>query len=385
MPMRKGKNGQLHIAMIGHKRVPSREGGVEVVVWELSQRLRDRGYTVDCYNRSGYHVSAADYERQSGRKGVYRDGIRIITIPTVKNPKLNAIIYAGLGTIRALFGHYDVIHYHAEGPCLMLWLPKLFGIRTIATIHGLDWQRAKWGNFASRMLLMGERIAAKRADEVIVLSRHVQEYFYQKYGRQTHYIPNGILMPMKRSAKVITEQYGLKGDDYILTLSRLVPEKGLHYLLDAFHGIDTDVKLVIAGGSGGAASYVEKLHRMGEKDGRVIFTGFVSGQPLEELMSNARIFCLPSDVEGMAVSLLEAMSYGNCCLVSDIPENLEVVGDKAASFAHGDVRSLHKELKDLLEDRDRREQYRRESAGYITSHHNWDDMTTETEKLYRGE
>ena len=374
----------LHIAMIGHKRVPSREGGVEVVVWELAQRLKDRGYSVDCYNRSGYHVSAADYERIPGKKGYYRDGVRILTIPTVKNPKFNAIIYAILGTCRALFGHYDVIHYHAEGPCLMLWLPKLFGIRTVATIHGLDWQRAKWGNFASRMLLTGERIAARQADEVIVLSRNVQEYFLQKYGRQTHYIPNGIREPVRRPAQIIREQYGLKGEDYILTLSRLVPEKGLHYLLDAFRGIDTEVKLVIAGGSGGAAAYTEKLHRMGEKDDRVIFPGFVSGRLLEELMSNAGIFCLPSDVEGMAVSLLEAMSYGNCCLVSDIPENLEVVGDKAACFRHGDVRSLRRELKDLLEDQDRREGYRREAAGYIMKHHNWEDMTTGTERLYHG-
>ena len=374
----------FHIAMIGHKRVPSREGGVEVVVWELSKRLKERGYEVDCYNRAGYHISAADYEKIPGKRGCYQDGIRILTIPTARNPKLNAIIYAVLGTLRALFGHYDVIHYHAEGPCLMLWLPRLFGIRTIATIHGLDWQRAKWGNFASRMLLAGERIAAEQADEVIVLSHNVQDYFYKKYGRKTHYIPNGIQRPVKRAPREIREKWGLNGGDYILTLSRLVPEKGLHYLLEAFHGIDSDVKLVIAGGSGGAASYVEKLHRMGEKDGRVIFTGFVSGQPLEELMSNAMLFCLPSDVEGMAVSLLEAMSYGNCCLVSDIPENLEVTEDKAVSFAHGDVKDLRRVLRELLADPKRREQYRQEAAGFITKKHDWDLMTTETEKLYHA-
>ena len=378
------RSDSFHIAMIGHKRVPSREGGVEVVVWELSKRLKERGYDVDCYNRAGYHISAADYEKIPGKRGCYQDGIRILTVPTARNPKFNAIIYAVLGTLRALFGHYDVIHYHAEGPCLMLWLPRLFGIRTIATIHGLDWQRAKWGNFASRMLLAGERIAAEQADEVIVLSHNVQDYFYKKYGRKTHYIPNGIQRPVKRAPQEISEKWGLKGGDYILTLSRLVPEKGLHYLLEAFHGIDTDVKLVIAGGNGGAASYVEKLHRMGEKDGRVIFTGFVSGQPLEELMSNAMLFCLPSDVEGMAVSLLEAMSYGNCCLVSDIPENLEVTEDKAVSFAHGDVKDLRRVLRELLEDPKRREQYRQEAAAFITEKHDWERMTTETEKLYHA-
>lgn len=125
--------------MIGHKRVPSREGGVEIVVWELATRLRDMGYEVDCYNRSGYHMNAKSYDRVPGRSGVYRDGIRILTIPTVRNGKLNAIVYSFFAAIRALFGHYDVIHFHAEGPCLMIWLPKLFHIRCVATIHGLDW------------------------------------------------------------------------------------------------------------------------------------------------------------------------------------------------------------------------------------------------------
>ncbi len=375
---------KLHIAMIGHKHVPSREGGVEVVVWELSKRLRDMGCEVDCLNRSGYHLKASDYEKIPGKKGCYRDGIRIITVPTVRNPKYNAVIYAALATLRALFGRYDIIHFHAEGPCLFLWLPKLFGIRTVATVHGLDWQRAKWGNFASKMILLGEKTAVRHADEMIVLSRNVQEYFKKTYGRDTHYIPNGIFRPAKRDPKIITKEYGLKGDDYILTLSRLVPEKGLHYLIEAYRGIDADVKLVIAGGSGGARAYEDELRQLAGDDGRVIFTGFVSGEPLEELMSNAQIFCLPSDVEGMSVSLLEAMSYGNCCLVSDIAENLEVTGGMAESFAHGNTSALGESLKKLLSDAGLRKKYRSASADYILDRHNWDRMCADTEKLYRG-
>ena len=218
--------GSLHIAMIGHKRVPSREGGVEIVVWELSTRLRDMGYAVDCYNRSGYHMNAKSYERIPGEPGVYRDRIRILTIPTVRNGKLNAIVYSFFAAIRALSGRYDVIHFHAEGPCLMIWLPKLFHIRCVATIHGLDWQRAKWGNFASRMLKTGEKFAARYADEVIVLSRNVQEYFLETYGRETHFIPNGIVRPEKVPAGETLKRYGLEPGHYFMTLSRLVPEKG---------------------------------------------------------------------------------------------------------------------------------------------------------------
>lgn len=147
--IKKEKNQKPKIAMIGHKRIPSREGGVEVVVEELATRLVNCGYVVDAYNRAGYHVSGKDFENTSKK---YYQQIRIIVVPTLRNGKLNAIIYSVLATLRALVGRYDVIHYHAEGPCTTLFIPKLFGIRVVATIHGLDWQRAKWGNFAANIL-----------------------------------------------------------------------------------------------------------------------------------------------------------------------------------------------------------------------------------------
>ena len=367
------------IAMIGHKRIPSREGGVEIVVDELSSRLVALGYKVDAYNRSGYHVSGKEYDERRGKE--YK-GIRLITIPTFKNKKLNAIVYSFLATLRALFGRYDVIHYHAEGPCVMLWIPKLFGIRTIATIHGLDWQRSKWGNFASRILKLGEKTAAKYADEVIVLSKNVQEYFAEEYKRKTVYIPNGVNRPKKREPEIIRDKYGLGGDDYILFVARIVPEKGIHYLIRAFYGIKTDRKLVIAGGSSHSPEYRDKIREMAAKDDRIILTGFVQGKELEELYSNASVFVLPSDVEGMAISLLEAMSYGNCCLVSDIDENVEVTLDKAETFRRSDIEDLRKKLIFLLENDEKREEYKAESQDYICNKYGWDKVVKQTIRLY---
>ena len=355
-PNGKGMSMKMKIAMIGQKRIPSREGGVEVVVTELSTRLSAMGYQVEAYNRSGYHVSGKEFD--DGRGKLYK-GVRIITVPTFRNGKLNAIVYTILGTLRALFGRYDVIHYHAEGPCIMLWLPKLFGIRVVATIHGLDWQRAKWGNFASYILKAGEKAAARYADEVIVLSRNVQDYFKDVYHRETHYIPNGVNRPEKKEVREIGKKYGLKKDGYILFVARLVPEKGLHYLIEAFRGINTDKKLVIAGGSSHSFEYMEKVQKMAARDKRILMTDFVQGRVLEELYSNAYVFVLPSDVEGMAISLLEAMSYGNCCLVSDIKENIEVVGDKAEAFAKGNVEDLKRKLTGLLKSPDIVDKYKR--------------------------
>ncbi len=375
------EKGEYKIAMIGQKRIPSREGGVEVVVNELSTRLVSQGYQVDAYNRSGYHVSGEKFTDKPGR---YTNGIRIIVVPTFKNGKLNAIVYSFLATVCALFRRYDVIHYHAEGPCSMLWLPKLFGIRVIATIHGLDWQRAKWGNFASRVLRFGEKMAAKYADEVIVLSQNVKDYFSKEYNRETVFIPNGIDKPERKEVREIRKEYGLEKDGYILFLARLVPEKGLHYLIEAFMQLDTDKKLVIAGGSSHSFEYMNTITKMSEKDDRIIMTNFVHDRILEELYSNAYVFVLPSDVEGMAISLLEAMSYGNCCLVSDIQENIEVVEEYAVSFKKSDVADLTEKLKGLLADNEVVKQYKEKASDYICHKYNWESVVEATLQLYKG-
>ncbi len=368
------------IAMIGHKRIPSREGGVEIVVDEISSRLVEKGYFVDAYNRSGYHVSGKEFDEQRGK--VY-NGIRLITIPTFKSSKLNAIVYSALASVRSLFGNYGVYHYHAEGPCAMLWIPKLFRKRVVVTIHGLDWQRSKWGNFASKVLKFGEKQAAHRADEVIVLSKNVQQYFTREYGRNTVYIPNGINKPEIKQADRIKERFRLQKDSYILFLARLVPEKGVHYLIEAYQSLKTDKKLVIAGGNSHSAEYVAQIHKIAESDSNIIMTGFVQGRELEELYSNAYLFVLPSDVEGMALSLLEAMSYGNCCLVSDIPENLEVVEDKAVSFKKSDVPDLRKQLEILLNDQGLVDFYKKSSRDYICNKYNWDQVTEKTIGIYQ--
>ena len=375
-----GKHGKpLKIAMIGHKRIPSREGGVEIVVDELSTRMVKLGCRVDAYNRYGKHTAGKKFDQ---RRGKYYHGIRLITIPTPKSSSLNAIVYSFFAALRALFGRYDVIHFHAEGPCIMLLIPKLFGIRVVATIHGLDWQRSKWGNFASDMLKLGEKIAAKYADEVIVLSRNMQDYFLENYGRKTHFIPNGITRPQIRKAELIRERYGLEKDGYILFLARIVPEKGLHYLIEAFYQMKTDKKLVIAGGSSHSHAYMEQIREMASRDERILMTDFVHGQCLEELYSNAYLFVLPSDVEGMALTLLEAMSFGNCCLVSDIKENTEVVEEHAVTFRKGDVEDLKRKLSGLLNAPERVEAIRRESQEFICAKYNWDEVVAETLKLY---
>jgi len=371
----------LKIAMIGHKRIPSREGGVEIVVKELSTRMVKLGHEVHAYNRRGSHVSGRQFVESIGKN---YEGVRILSIPTFENGKLNAIVYSFFATIRAMFGGYDVIHFHAEGPCIMMGLPRLFGKRVIATIHGLDWQRAKWGNFASRMLKKGEKTAVKYADEIIVLSSNMKQYFMDTYGRETVFIPNGISKPEIVSDECIQDKWGLKKDEYILFLARIVPEKGAHYLIEAFKQIETNKKLVIAGGSSHSAEYYESLKKMAEGDERIVFTDFVGGVPLESLFSNAYLFVLPSDIEGMALGVLEAMSYGNACLVSDIPENTEVVHNYAEWFEHGNVAILKEKIEYLLSDIEKVNKYKKEAADYICNSFDWDTIVDRTLDVYCG-
>ena len=369
--------------MFGHKRIPSREGGVEIVVEELCTRLVRDGHTVVCYNRAGHHVSGAEYDAKI--KNEYK-GIKLKTVPTIEKKGLAAVSSSFFSALCCAFGRYDVVHIHAEGPAFFAWLPKLFGKKVVVTIHGIDWQREKWKNgFGSKFIRQGERNAVKYADEIIVLSKGVQNYFQETYGRKTHFIPNGVNRPAIKIAEIITEKYGLTKDSYFLFLGRLVPEKGIRYLIEAFKDVKTDKKLVIAGGSSDTDSFMKELNELARDDERIIFTGFVQGRMLDELYSNAYIYTLPSDLEGMPLSLLEAMSYGNCCLVSDIPECAEVVEDKALVFNKSDVNDLRKKIQDASDHSEKVIKMKLKATDFICEKYNWNDVVEETMKLYRRE
>ena len=371
---------QLNIVMLGHKRIPSREGGVEVVVEELATRMAAAGHRVTCLNRAGKHVSGAEFGMEA--TGNYK-GVTVKTVMTLDKKGLAAMTASVTGAIVAAFGRYDVVHFHAEGPCAMLWLPKLFGKRCIATIHGLDHQRAKWGRFARSYIMLGEKCAAKFADEVIVLSRGVQQYFMDTYGRQTVLIPNGVTKPELKEAVEIREKFGLEKNAYILYLGRLVPEKGITYLIDAFRQVNTEQKLVIAGGASDTDAFAAQLRERAAGDDRILFTGFVQGRLLEELYSNAYVYVLPSDLEGMPLSLLEAMSYGNCCVTSDIEECAAVTADHGLTFPKGDVAGLRDLLQQLCDDPQLVTAYQNTSSDYIVRKYSWDDVTEKTLELYQ--
>ena len=369
--------------MIGQKKIGDREGGVEVVVEELATRMVKLGHDVVCYYRKGKHALDKNFKAQ--KKYIYK-GIILKKCMTIDKKGLAAVTSSFFGTWKILFSNADVVHYHAEGPCAWMWIIKLFSKkRIVATVHGLDWQRAKWGNLATKFIKIGEKCAVKYADEIIVLSKNVQKYFNDTYNRETKFIPNGVNEPKNIKIDIIKQKYHLNKDDYILFLGRIVPEKGIHYLIEAFKNINTNKKLVIAGGASDTYQYYTDLKTASLDNDNIIFTGFVQGKELEELYSNAYIYCLPSDLEGMPLSLLEAMSYENCCLTSDIKECVEVIENMGVTFEKSNIVDLSNKLQYLVDNEKIVNEYKTNAKNYILKKYNWDVVVLDTIKLYEGD
>lgn len=360
----------MRIAMIGHKRIPGREGGIEVVVEELATRMASLGNEVTVYNRKSKSVEPIK---------TYKN-VRLITIPTIEKKSTDAVVYSFLASIHALFGHYDVIHYHGIGPSFFLLIPHIFGIRTIVTVHGLNYKTPKWKGLGAKFMRLGELVTAKYADEVIVLSKEQKKYFKSRYNRETKYIPNGVTLQDMISPDIIQKKYGLNKNGYILFLSRLVPGKGVEYLIRAYKQISSELPLIIAGDAPFVSDFVSEIKSEAKSDKRIRFIGFVEGQELQELYSNARLFVFPSEAEGMPMCLLEALSYNTPCLVSDIPENIEVGGRYVESFISKDVDDLRKKLKILLSYQNENISFIRD---YISKNYDWDSVVKKTLEVYK--
>lgn len=355
----------MKVAMIGPKRIPSREGGIDVVVGKLSQGLAQRGTDVTIYIRKkkGY-TSECQYK-----------GCKLKEVFTVNKKSTDALIASLIATIRGLFGQYDVLHFHALGNTCFLFLTMLSKKKIVVTVHGIDWKRSKFQGIGTQILKLSEKQITKYADEIITLCENDRDYFQETYGIHTHMIPNGFERYCQIPAELITQKYGLRKNEYILFLARIVPEKGLHYLIEAYNAINIPQKLVIAGGSSHSAEYYSEMQKLAANNSKIIFTDFVQGQMLEELYSNAYLYVLPSDIEGMPMSLLEALGHNCVCLVSDIPENC-IDPINSAFFRRGSVESLKEKLLELST--------KRKSYQPDTQLMEWDAVIEKTLNVYRG-
>jgi glycosyltransferase involved in cell wall biosynthesis len=361
----------MKIAMIGLRGLGDGMGGIEKAVREISVRMVSEGHNVTCYCKSNYS-NEAQFQ-----------GVALRNIPTVKGKYLETMLYSIRAIIEASRKDYDVIHIHALASSCLAWIPKfIYSKKVIITVHGLDWQRAKWGFCARQLLKFGEWASAKFTDMTICVSRSLSLYYKMKYSREEIcYIPNGC----DKSEDKYDAWDEFESQKYFLYLGRLVREKGVHRLIEAYQAAKTDKKLIIAGPDSDP-KYSKELHEMAKSNPNIIFTGAVYDQEKIKLLSNAYLFILPSEIEGLPIALLEAGSYGVCSAVSHIPTCDEVIDNKILSSAFSFDPYDSTEIKTVLELADQCPQVVKSLASKLQNHilneYNWDDISSDTLAAY---
>ena len=361
---------KLRVAFIGGRGVISKYSGIESFYEEVGKRLGEMGHEVTVYCRNYFTPALPEYH-----------GMRLVRLPTLRSKHLETVVHTLLSTVHALTQHYDLVHYHALGPALFSAIPRLFGTRTVVTVQGLDWQRKKWGRLASAVLRIGEKASAHLPNQTMVVSRTLQRHYREAHAIHADYVPNGgLLRPRAEPRKIL--QWELQPSRYVLFLGRFSPEKGCHLLVQAFEHIEDHVKLVMAGGGTYCDQYSREL--LNHRNDKIRILPWVSGPDLDELLTNAMMFVLPSDMEGLSLALLDAMGAGLCVLTSDVPENREAVDGAGFTFRKGDVDDLTQHLESLIANPAIRAVAGTAARNRVEQEYDWDRISREIEQVYFG-
>jgi len=361
----------MRIAFIGQKGIPAKNGGVERHVEFLSIQLNRLGHEVLVYNRSGYTPD----------KLKDLNGIKLIYKPFIDQKNLANITHTFFSSLDVLRRQPDIIHFHGVGPSLLLWIPKIFCPRAklVATLHSFDYDNDKWSKFAKMMLRWGERIMFSLADSIIVLTPATQEYARRRYNRETFLIPNGTELGYNQSEATL-KFWGLEKNGYIFSSSRLIKLKGLQYLIPAFKNLKTDKKLVIAGDG----EYENELKNLAQGDNRIRFINNQSGDALRQLYAHAYLFVQTSEMEGLSLSLLEAMGHRTACLASDIDGNKEALRDTGFYFQSRNVNDLEQQMKYVLENPEVVSQKAQAAYERACKEYDWQKIAEKTATVYQN-
>ena len=368
LPRRRSRERMLRIAFIGGRGVVSKYSGIETYYEEIGKRLTGMGHDVTAYCRTYFTPPGKEH-----------NGMQVVRLPTIRSKHLETLVHTFLSTLHVLLKPCDVVHYHALGPALFSFIPRLAGKKTVVTVQGLDWQRRKWGRIASAVLRLGERAAVSLPTHTMVVSRTLQRHYTEAHGVETSYVPNGGMLRERRLPDKIFD-WGLEPGKYILFLGRFSPEKGCHLLVEAYEKLETDIKLVMAGASSYCDDYSRRLQT--HAGDRIKMLDWVSGEALDELLTNAMVFVLPSDLEGLSLALLDAMGAGLCVLSSDVAENREAVDDAGFTFRRGDVADLADRLRFLIANPAVREAAGQAAKRRIREHYQWPQIAAEIERVY---
>jgi len=361
----------MNIAYVVVKHI-ARGGGIEKYTDELGARMVARGHRVRVYSMGHYGPALSSHH-----------GMEVVTVPCLPLPSCEKLSAGILATLHASVSSWpDVIHLHSVGPGAFGWLPRVCHKPAVVQFHGLEWKRSRWGRTGVQVLQALERMSVKTNRHYTAVSKVQCDYFRETYGIETVYIPGGAEVKTPPPAQELYA-LGLEPKRYVLFASRLVHEKGAHDLITAFRQLATTDKLVIAGDAPGAEVYQRTLRALAGDDNRILFPGFVEGRLLAELFSHARVYVQPSTIEGLSIALLEALSYGACCLVSDIPENIEAIDTHGVVFRTGDCADLTAKLRWLLAMDDQEARFKANAIAHASTHYSWDHIADQFEHYYQ--
>lgn len=361
----------LKIAFLGARGVIGTYSGIETYYEEVGSRLAARGHEVTAYCRNYFTPPVGEHR-----------GIKVRRLPAIRSKHLETLSHSLLGTFDCLFRDFDIVQFHAIGSAPLALLPRIFGKKTVVSVRGLDWQRAKWGGFARRALQFGEWASARCPSATCVVSTTLQAHYERAHGRLPFAIPNAVVPPVRRPLERL-RTLGLAGDDYVLFAGRVSPEKGVDTLLQSLRPLaehPAKKKILIAGGTSYSDDYVAQVKALAWDD--VVFLGQVDRTFMEELYSHCFAYVLPSAMEGLSVGLLEALSYGLAIVTTAIPENREVVGDAALAFPYGDVLALRQHFADLYDRPALALELRARAAARAATWPGWDEVAAMTEEVY---
>lgn len=362
---------KLNIAFLVVKNI-TRGGGIEKYTQELGGRLVARGHQVTVYSMGHYGEFDSEFM-----------GMHIVPVSCIKHPAMEKLSASAMAALKILLcsQKYDVVHCHSVAAGAFAPLIRLRGEKCLLQMHGIEWQRDRWSTFGKSVLKFLERISLSASQAHTAVSKTQCDYYREQHGIDMRYIPTGAeLKPHHEALEILG--MGLEPGKYVLFASRLVHEKGAQYLIPAFRQLETNFKLVIAGDAKGEEVYKQQLKALAGDDPRILFPGFVTGRPLEELFSNAAVYVQPSEIEGLSIALLEAMSYGNCCLVSNIPENIEAIGDAGFTFENKNVADLTDKLEMLLASEKMRRSVSEKARTRVGEEYCWERITGEFEDMY---
>jgi len=361
----------MRIFVTGTRGIPDIPGGVEKHCQELYPLIASLGHDVCVATRKSYIIKDHNQWRN----------VKLVSIYAPRKKSFEAIVHTFLAVLEAWRMKTDIVHIHAVGPGLMVPFAKMLGLKVVVTNHGPDYDRQKWGRVAKLMLQSGEYLGCKFADNIIVISIVIRNIIRKRCKKNSHIIYNGVPLPKLSKEIDFLDKLGLEPENYIIAVSRFVPEKGLDLLINAYLLSDTQFKLVIAGDADHETEYSRNLKQMIDGNDNVVRTGYITGKPLNQLFSHAGLFVLPSYHEGLPIALLEAMSYGLSVLVSDIPANLEVGLSKDRYFKCGDVDDLKEKIAYHLVNKitmDEKIHFRSQ----IEKKYNWEKIAEQTIQVY---